>query len=287
MKLMEPLQPKIVLCELGETDLPGLQSYSPFCLKVHRALGFAGLAYTSRHAAPRAFRNLNPAAQVPVLLIGEDEVVADSTRILARIDRLSRAAGGPSLLPADPRARAEAWLWEDYADRALSGYVVAARWADERNWALVKEAYFAGAPWFVKLLIAPRIRSHVLAGLVARDVLRSGEEALWEDLRCSLDQLESRAPYAGFWVTQEAPSVADIALFGMLQSLRTPLTAAQDHELKLRPALSDWLDRVDEATFPQAARAPARLDPKGGLTAPRGHDMNRAWRSRTPTRVQA
>ena len=95
MKLMEPLQPKIVPCELGETDLSGLQSYSPFCLKVHRALGFAGLAYTSRHAAPRAFRNLNPAAQVPVLLIGEDEIVADSTRILARCSRASAPRSPP------------------------------------------------------------------------------------------------------------------------------------------------------------------------------------------------
>ncbi len=280
---METLQPKIVLCELGETTVPGLQSYSPFCLKVHRALGLAGLAYTSRHAPPRAFRALDPAAQVPVLLIGQDEVVVDSTRILARVDRLSRAAGGPSLLPADPRACAEAWLWEDFADRALSGYVVAARWANHHNWPLVKEAYFAGAPWFVKRLIAPRIRSRVLGALVARDVLRSGEEALWEDFRRSLDQLEARAPFEGFWVTKGAPTVADIALFGMLQSLRTPLTAAQHHELKLRPALSDWLDRVDEATFPEAARALV----KGGLTAPRGHDMNRAWRSRTPTRVRA
>ncbi|HSO32701.1 MAG TPA: glutathione S-transferase family protein, partial [Labilithrix sp.] len=193
---MKTKTPKIVLCEAGETSIAGLQSYSPFCLKVHRALGLAGLPYTSRHGAPSDFRSLNPAAQVPILLLG-DEVVADSTRILARLDELSRALGGPSLLPDDPRARAEAWLWEDYADRALSGYVVAARWADDRNWPLVQRAYFGHAPWFVRTLIAPRIRHRVLAGLVARDVLRSGEAALWDDLRRSLDQLELRAPLEG------------------------------------------------------------------------------------------
>ena len=272
-----------MLCELGETSIAGLQSYSPFCLKVHRALGLLGVPYTSRHAAPHTFRDLNPACQVPVLLLGDDEVVADSTRILARLDKLSRSLGGPSLLPNDPRARAEAWLWEDYADRALSGYVVAARWADDRNWALVKGAYFGSAPWFVRMLIAPRIRGRVLDGLVARDVLRSGEEALWDDFRRSLDQLEARAPLDGFWVTREAPTVADIALFGMLHSLRTPLTAAQAHELVLRPALSDWLDRVDEATFHGAVGVRA----KGRLTAPRRHDMNRACPSRIPTHVQA
>jgi glutathione S-transferase len=282
MKRMRTQPPKIVLCELGETTIPGLQSYSPFCLKVHRALGIAGLAYESRHGAPAHFRDLNPAGQVPVLLV-DGEPFADSTRILARIDQLSADAGGPSLLPQDRRARAEAWLWEDYADRALSGYVVAARWADDHNWPLVREAYFKGAPWFVRALIAPRIRSRVLSALVARDVLRAGEEALWDDYRRSLDQLEARAPLDGFWVTSDAPSVADIGLFGMLQSLRTPLTQAQAREIVLRPALTDWLDRVDAVAFPARERA-AAID---GLTATRGHDMTRACRSRTPTHVQA
>ena len=62
-------QPQIVLCELGKTTIEGLESYSPLCLKVHRALGIAGLAYVSRHGAPTSFRELNPARQVPVLLV--------------------------------------------------------------------------------------------------------------------------------------------------------------------------------------------------------------------------
>ena len=285
MKLMEPLQPKIVLCELGETDLPGLQSYSPFCLKVHRALGATGLEYSSHRGTPRDFAHLNPLQQLPVLLVGEDEVIADSTRIVARIEQLSAAQGGPSLLPRDPRARAEAWLWEDHADRALNGYLVASRWADDRNWPLVRETYFKGAPWFVRKVIAPKIRRRVLASLVARDFLRAGVEALWDDFRRVLDLLEARAPLAGFWVENDGPTVADIAIFGQLHGLRTPLTAAQRRELTLRPALVDYLDRVDAATFPgrpTAARA-------GGLTATRGHDMTQgpACPSPIPTHAQA
>ena len=186
-------------------------------------------------------------------------------------------------MPADPRARAEAWLWEDYADRAINGYLVAARWADPRNWPLVREAYFKGAPWFVRALVAPRIRSRVLAALVARDVLRAGEKALWDDYRRCLDHLELRAPLEGFWVSRDAPSVADIALFGQLQSLRTPLTAAQARKIVLRPALTDWLDRV-QALTPAPGVEEAATD---GLTAPHGHDMTRACRSRMPTHAQA
>jgi len=284
MKLMKTNPPKIVLCEMTETGIEGVQSFSPFCLKVHRALGATGLEYTSKRGTPRDFADLNPLQQLPVLIVDEDEVIADSTRILARLEQISVQRGGPSLLPRDARARAEAWLWEDHADRALNGYLVAARWADEMNWPLVRDAYFQGAPWFVKKIIVPKIRRRVLGALVARDFLRAGQTALWDDFRRILDALEARAPLSGFWVENDTPTVADIAIFGQLHGLRTPLTAAQGRELTLRPALVDYLDRVDIATFPGRARGV----PAGGLTAQRGHDMTRAaCPSPIPTHAQA
>ncbi len=268
-----------MLCELGETTIEGLQSYSPFCLKVHRALRIAGLSYESRHGAPHAFKNLNPAGQVPVLLVGEREVIADSSRILARIDQLSTEAGGPRSCRRIRTFAPRPGSGRTMPTAPSAGTLVAARWADDDNWLLVREAYFKGAPWFVRALLAPRIRSRVVAGLVARDVTRAGDEACWDDFRRCLDHLEVRAPYEGFWVTRDAPSIADIALFGMLHSLRTPLTRAQAREIVLRPALTDWLDRVDALNVSRPESAAARAE----LTAPRGHDMKRACPSRIPT----
>jgi glutathione S-transferase len=237
---------KLTLFELAKSDLPGVESHSPFCLKVHRTLKAAGLAYTSRHVEmPSELAAVNPAKQVPVLLVGE-EPIADSTRILQRIVAMA------------PRARLadhpEAWLWEDYGDRALNGFLVASRWADDRNWPAVREAYFGEAPWFVRKLVAPRIRARVLASLVARDVTRSGMDALWTELRRVLDALEERAPLGGFWLGERL-TVADLGLFAQLQSLRTPLTPWQGREIELRPRLTDWLDRVDEASRAPAVRS--------------------------------
>ncbi len=232
----------LVLCEIGTTGIEGLESFSPYCLKVHRALRASGLRYTSRHGRmPAEFKELNPAAQVPVLLVDE-EPVADSTRILGRLGELAPGA----LEPKDPRARAEAWLWEEWADRALGPFVVAARWADARNWPAVHDAFFGGAPWFVRKLIAPAIRRRVIRGL-ERDALRAGHVALWTDFRRILDLLEARAPHRGFWLG-DALTVADIGLFALLRSLRTDLTRWQSREIELRPALVDWLDRVDART---------------------------------------
>ena len=247
----------IVLWELGESGLDGLESHSPFCLKVHRALKLAGLPYTRQHVAmPAKLRHMNPAAQAPVLVC-DGEPIADSTAIFRWLD--ARVPG--ALLPSDldPRARAQAWLWEELADRSLNGFLVAARWADDRNWPAVRAHYFRKAPWFVRTLVAPRIRARLLRSLVARDVTRRGLEHTWAELDRVLDLLEARAPERGFWLGTESPTVADLALFAQLRSLQTPLTAPQAAAVARRPRLDDWLDRVHARTWEPslAAAAPA------------------------------
>ena len=242
----------LVLCELAETGIDGLESFSPFCLKVHRALSAAGLSYERRRGhSPDAFRELNPAGQVPVLLVNGAPVY-DSTRILARIELL----GGRSLLSNDRRTRAEQRLWEELADTALNGFLVAARWADDRNWPLVRDAYFAGAPAFVRAFVPGMLRRKVVEALVARDVWRNGAAECWQRFETVLDDLDARAPAEGFW-TGERVSVADVALFGQLRSLCTDLTPWQKGAVRARPALSAWLERVDRATA--SARPLARV----------------------------
>ncbi len=236
-------QPVLTLCEVADPGIEGVESYSPFCLKIHRALRFAGLRYERRFGqAPADFKALNPTGQVPVLLV-DGAPIADSTRILQRIEGLT----GVFTYGLDARERAEAWLWEEFADTALYGFVVSARWAFDENWSRLRAAYFGSAPWFVRIGIAPMVRKRVLRSLVARDVWRAGREACWSRFRETLDLLEARAPERGFWVSATL-SVADIALFAQLQSFRTPLTAAQAEELAKHPRLCAYLDRVDAAT---------------------------------------
>lgn len=241
---MSQTHPHLVLCEVADPGIPGIESYSPFCIKVHRALRASGLTYERRLATrPDEHKAVNPTGQVPVLIV-DGEAVSDSTAILARIETL----GGRRLAAdGDAAKRAEAWLWEELADTALNGFLVSARWADERNWPLVREAYFGKAPWFVRALIAPRIRAKVIGAMVARDVWRRGHDACWARFATVLDQLEWRAPSRTFWLG-DAFSVADVAIFAQLHSLRTPLTAPQRDALAERTQLSAYLDRVDRAT---------------------------------------
>lgn len=233
--------PALTLCEVADLGLPAHESPSPFCVKVHRALRARGLPYQRRHApVPAAYQPLNPAGQVPVLLVG-DEPVFDSTRILARIEEL---APGPAL---SPRQRAESLLWEELADTALNGFVVASRWADDRNWPAVEAAFFGAMPAPVRADLAGQVRARQIQSLVARDIWRQGPESCWLRFAALLDQLDARAPAEGFWVS-DAPSAADFAIFGQIHSLRLPLTPWQNEQIAARPALSSYLDRVDAAT---------------------------------------
>lgn len=230
--------PRLELLELEDPGLAGVESYSPFCLKAHRALRAAGLPYRRRHGGrPASWQRYNATGQVPVLLV-DGEPVADSTEILRRIVQLR-----PGALATD----GDAWLWEELADTALNGFLVAARWADERNWPATRAAYFGKMPSLIRAIVPGRLRQRVVAGLHARDVWRAGAERCWARFEALLDQLDARAPERGFWCGR-AVSVADVALFAQLHSLRTPLTPPQAESLRRRKRLSTWLDRVHEVT---------------------------------------
>ncbi|HSP78871.1 MAG TPA: glutathione S-transferase family protein, partial [Myxococcaceae bacterium] len=249
-----PTLPRLVLCELGETGLPDLESFSPFCLKVHRGLKYLGLPYERLHGLPVSFKKYNPAGQVPVLLVGDSEAVPDSTDILQRIQQL---AGRTFLEGEDPKLAAEALLWEEFADTNLAGFLVASRFADERNWPGVREAFLKAVPGPLRGLIGRAIRKRIIQALVGSNVWRAGPEACWRRFSQTLDALEARAPGDGFWLG--AFSVADIGLFSMLHSMRIPLTAWQAEQVAARPKLTRYLERVNAATrVPSAgSEAPA------------------------------
>jgi glutathione S-transferase len=235
---------KLVLCDFpAKTEVEGWNSFSPFVLEVARALALAKLPFEHRHLDIMKVKEVNPLGQLPVLLV-DDEKVADSTRILHRIEELAPGSMSGGL---DARALAEAWLWEEFADTALYPYVLATRWADDRGWPVPRAAFFGGIPLPVRGLVANLVRRSTMKKLVGRDFTRGGLEACYARMYRVIDQLDARAPESGFWLG-ERPSVADIGLFAQLHSLRLPSVPFQAEEMKKRARLSRYLDRVDAAT---------------------------------------
>jgi glutathione S-transferase len=211
-------------------------------LEVGRALKLAKLPFEHKHVNVLRIRDINPVGQLPVLVIGAENV-PDSTRILRRIETLSPGSLTGGL---DAEKIAEAWLWEEFADTALYPYVLAARWVDDRGWSIVKDAFFRWLPAPARIVVAPLVRRKMSQRLAERDFLRGGLEDLYERMGSVLDALEQRSPIDGFWLGPRA-SVADLGLFAHLHSLRLPGLWLGE-ALQKRERLTRYLDRVDTAT---------------------------------------
>jgi len=92
--------------------------FSHNCLKVRVALALKGLAYETHDIAPMDRASVVAASGqglVPVLL-ADGQAIADSTRILLYLEERRPL---PPLVPADPAARAECLVLEDWADLAF------------------------------------------------------------------------------------------------------------------------------------------------------------------------
>lgn len=232
------------LCDFpAKTDLEGWSSFSPFVLQVDRALRLAKLPYERENVGITTIKRLNPIGQLPVLVI-DGENVADSTRIMHRIEAL---APGSMTGGLDAAGQAEAWLWEEFADTALYPYVLTARWADDRGWPVPRAAFFSALPAPVRMIVAPMVRRGTIKKLIGRDFLRGGLDACYERLDRCLDALDARAPDDGFWLGPRA-SVADVGLFAQLHSLRMPKVVHAAERVAARERLTRYLDRVDLAT---------------------------------------
>lgn len=232
-----PRPPKLVLCELELRD-GALETHSPFCLKIRRALSLLGLKFESRAAAaPSAFKHLNPRGKVPVLLI-DGEAIADSTRILLHLNRL---------YPGVLYRHRESGLWEELADTSLNAHLVAARWADPDQWRNTCKAFFGSMPWPIRVVVPARTRRSALRSLDARDIEYQDTERYEDAFLTLLDDLEARAPHQGFWLGDD-PDAADLAIFSQLQSMRCELTPKQHRWIDQRRTLVAYLGRVERAT---------------------------------------
>jgi glutathione S-transferase len=119
--------------------------------------------------------------------------------------------------------------------------------------------FFGNAP---DALVGP-IHERVMQSLHARDVWRGGAEKCWQDLGTLLDALDARAPEEGYWIGRSL-TVADLAIFAMVHSLRAPLTPPQAEEVGRRKRLVRYLDRIDKQTRGPTKARPASAELSAG-----------------------
>lgn len=234
--------PAITLHQFPPFD--GVDSLSPFCTKVHRALGLKGLSYAVNNlAAPPDIKKINARGKLPVLEL-DGRRIPDSTDILRALDALQ---ADPPLYPADAALRARVELMEDWSDEGLYWVGVHQRWVVRENFDRFKGPAMGFLPAAVRWFVPAMIRSSVVKQVHAQGTGRLTEPEVLERIEGLLDMLV-RLLGDGPFFFGEAVSAADVAVFGLLQAVRNPITPAARDRVEAHPELVAWLRRVDEKT---------------------------------------
>jgi glutathione S-transferase len=161
-------------------------SLSPF---VRKAMVFAaekGIDFELKPIQDPDFRAISPFGKMPALRDG-DFTISDSTAIITYLDALKPE---PNLIPVEPRARARAIWYEEYADTILGA---------------------CSGKIFVNRVILPKFYGKP-------GDLDAAEEAQRTEFPRLMDYLEGVAPASGYLV-EDRFTLADIAVASPLATL--------------------------------------------------------------------
>jgi len=210
---------------------------SPFCGKVRRILRHKGLPFrTVDYNGLRALRarKLGPAGKLPVLDY-DGERVADSSRIAEFLETRHPL---PALVPADPKERAMAQLWEDWADESLFWFEVHYRVNDADALRATAAYICAGRPAWERALVTPLFRRDYRAKLHAQGLGRLPASEVDRLFAAHLDRLDVVLA-GGHRLVGDTTSIADIAVAAQLDEIKR--TSARREWIRARPNINRWL----------------------------------------------
>jgi glutathione S-transferase len=216
----------------------GLLSFSPYCVKVQLALRLKGIAFTT---VDTLFPSVNPHNKVPFLVWGERKL-EDSTAIIAALDE---SAGGPKLIPEDPKLRAEAHILEDWADESLYWQGVRVKFVLDDVWARIEPDFKKGFPMWLRLVGPAIARRQTLGKLSQQGLSRRSPELAEQELEGHLDALQTKLDGRS-WLVGDAISIADVAVAAMLGQFTKRLSPKHAEAIAKRPALATMMAKVRE-----------------------------------------
>ena len=228
---------------MAETILYGTR-LSPFVEKVALALALKKVAFRLvPPSSPMDLKKWNPqTGKIPVIDLG-GERLWDSTLILARLEE---RFPDPPLYSKDPAVAAAQRLLEDWSDESLYWYVMALRWTRKNAPASVSQIV-AGLSAFIRPVARLVLPRQIGRMPWAQGLGRLPDGVLVRELGHRLDDLVTLLGRSRFF-HDNAPSAADLALYGQFATMRSGPTPEAEGLLDERPALADFMKRVEEAT---------------------------------------
>lgn len=216
----------------------------PFCNKVRAGLQLKGIAFDEVEVSPRSKSELpalpdDAPKKVPVLQVG-DEVVWDSTRILAFLDEAFPDTR--SFTPEDSSKREQAEAIESWVDDTLIASLPTVLYGTWREAAQASKVIAASSNYSAGGGLMVKLGGPIIMHQVAKRILKRHERTdahAW--VRENFDYFESELSESAF-VCGDELTVADVAMHGALTCVK-PFPIFDD--VLARPRLGAWYGRVE------------------------------------------
>jgi glutathione S-transferase len=210
---------------------------SPFCGKVRRILEHKGLAYevvNYNGIRARKASGLSDAGKLPVIDY-DGERVADSSDIATFLE--GKHPDKP-LYPKDQVARAQAEIWEDWADESLYWFEVYFRMTYPDALLRASEMICEGRPGFERRLVAGAMKRMYKKKLAAQGLGKLPRERVEAKFVAHLDAIETVLA-SRRWLVGDERSIADIAVQSQLAEIAR--TSHLAPEIEGRVHVRTWL----------------------------------------------
>ena len=219
---------------------------SPFVEKVYRGLMLKQIPFQQHEPhSPFDLRRNNPTTgKMPALDLNGQRLF-DSTLILRALDEFKPE---PSLLSSDSQVAAQQRLLEDWADESLYWYGMVLRWNIPANAARTIESIFKDLPPVLRPLIKIMAPRSVASQTRAQGMGRLPLPILLRELGEHLTNLVQLLGDGPFFFSALQPSIADLAVFGQLGFLYSPVTPEGMAAVEKHHELLEFCQRLDVMT---------------------------------------
>jgi glutathione S-transferase len=229
----------------------GLESMSPFCMKVEVYLKLARLPYRRSMGNPRTA----PKGKLPYIE-HDGLVVSDSTAI---VEHLEKRSAQPFDVGMTDEESAHAHVIRRFLEEALYFALVWTRWIDERGWAALRTVFDDELPAAVRWAVVRMIRRSVASTLKAQGTGRHTPQEIFELAKRDVEALATMLGDRPYFLGDRMRTV-DISAYAFLANiLRFDVDMPLRDVARSKPNLVAFVDRM-AANVSAAEESPAPSD---------------------------
>jgi len=209
-------------------SLFGLPNVSPFCLKLEAFMHWQSIDFKKKLAIP----NQGPFRKVPFINY-KNTRIGDSSFIIDLLIKDNNISYGSHLDLS--KGHAFSRMMEEHTYWAIVYF----RWMDKNTWPKLKDAFFAGIPFFVHPFIVRSARNQAKSALNGQGMGRLSEDLILKRVNKDLNALNDVISQQPF-ICGEKMTHYDLSIWAILsQFMQCGLTIKLSDLVKDKPELAN------------------------------------------------